>query len=143
MFRSVLSVLAGIALLTAASFAIEAVVNPLLLHAFPQALPDPAALSSNTWVRMLTFAYGLWCVATGGYLAACIARRLPVRHSAAMGILQAGLTIAAMSSPEGSHASRMQWILIALLSIPAALAGGFLYKGKKLREGLEKDSASA
>jgi hypothetical protein len=142
MFRSVLSVLAGIALLTAASFAIEAVVDPLLLRAFPQALPNPAALTSNPWARMLTFAYGFACVAAGGYLAARLARRFPVRHSAAMGIVQAGLTIAAMFSPEGNHASRMQWILIALLSIPAALAGGFLLKGKRLNEGLEKDSAS-
>ena len=138
MLRSVLSVLAGIAILTAASFAIEAVVNPLLLRAFPQALPSMAALASNPWVRMFTFAYGLTCVAGGGYAAARIARRLPVKHAAAMGILQAGLTIAAMLSPEGNHASRMEWITIAVLSVPAALAGGFLYKGTKLNEGLEK-----
>ena len=53
------------------------------------------------------------------------------QHAAAMGILQAGLTIAAMLSPEANHASRMQWITIAILSILGALAGGFLYKGKK------------
>ena len=141
MLRSVLSVLAGIAVLTAASFAIEAVVNPLLLRAFPQALPSPAALSSNSWVRMVTFAYGLICVAAGGYVAARIARRLPIRHAAAMGMVQAGLTVAAMLSPEANHASRMQWIAIAILSIPAALAGGFLYQGKKLNEGLEKAPA--
>jgi hypothetical protein len=126
MFRSVLSVLAGIAVLTAASFAIEAAVAPLLLRIFPQALPNPAALSTNQSVRILTFAYGLMCVALGGYVAARIARRLPVRHAAAMGIVQAGLTIAAMLSPEGSHASRLQWIAIALLTIPAASAGGLL-----------------
>ena len=141
MLRSILSVLAGIAILTAASFAIEAIVNPLLLRAFPRALPSPAALPLNQWVRMLTFAYGLTCVAAGGYVAARIARRLPLRHAAAMGILQAGLTIAAMLSPEANHASRMQWIAIAILSIPAALAGGFVYKGKKLNEGLEKAPA--
>jgi hypothetical protein len=143
MFRSVLSILAGIALLTVASFAIEVVVDLLLLHAFPQTLPSRAALASNPWVRMLTFAYGFTCVAAGGYAAARIARRFPIRHAAAMGILQAGLTVAAMLSPEGNHASRMQWVLIAILSIPAALAGGFLYKGKTFHEGLEKDSASA
>ena len=117
-------------------------MNPLLLRAFPQVLPGPAALSSNQWVRMLTFAYGLICVGAGGYVAARIARRLPIRHAAAMGFLQAGLTIAAMFSPEGNLASRMQWITIAILSIPAALAGGLLYKGKKLNEGLEKAPAS-
>jgi|SRR5580658_893301 hypothetical protein len=142
MLRSVLSVLAGIAILTAASFAIEVVVNPLLLRAFPQALPSPAALSSNQWVRMLMFAYGFTCVAAGGYVTARIARRSPIKHAAAMGIVQAGLTLAAMLSPEANHASRMQWITIAVLSISAALAGGFLYTGKKLNEGMEKSPAS-
>jgi len=68
MVRSVLSVLAGIAVLTAASFAIEAAVDPLLLWVFPQALPSPKALSANQWVRKLTFAYGFLCVAAGGYI---------------------------------------------------------------------------
>jgi hypothetical protein len=63
-----------------------------------------------------------------------MARRLPIKHAAAMGILQAGLTMAAMLSPEAIHASRMQWITIAILSIPAALAGGFLYKGTQVNE---------
>jgi hypothetical protein len=125
MIRSILAVLAGIAVLTAASFAIEAAVDPLLLRLFPRALPDPAALSTNQWVRTFTFAYGLLCVASGGYVAARIARRLPIRHAAAMGIVQAGLTIAAMFSPEASHASRLQWITIAIVSVPAALAGGW------------------
>jgi hypothetical protein len=36
MFRSVLSLLAGIVVRTATSFAIEAAVNPLLLLVFPK-----------------------------------------------------------------------------------------------------------
>lgn len=126
MVRSVLSVIAGIAVLTLASFAIEAALNPLLLRAFPEALPGPAALSTNPWVRALTFAYGLICVAAGGYVTARVAPRLPVQHAAAMGIVQAGLTIMAMRSPIGNHASPAVWILTALLTIPAALAGGIL-----------------
>ena len=143
MVRSVLSVLAGIAVLTLASFAIEAALNPLLLQAFPEALPGPEALASNPWVRALTFAYGLLCVATGGYIAARVARRLPVTHAAVMGVIQAGLTIMAMLSPVGNHASRLQWIIIAILSIPAALVGGVVYKGRKPNDGLEKAPASA
>ena len=142
MVRSVLSVLAGIAVLTLASFAIEAALNPLLLRAFPEALPGPEALSSNPWVRAVTFAYGLMCVAAGGYVAARVARRLPIKHAAAMGIIQAGLTIMAMLSPVGNHASPMQWILIAILSIPAALVGGVVYKGRKPNDGLERAQAS-
>jgi hypothetical protein len=133
MLRSMLSVLAGIVVLTVASFAIEAALDPLLLRLFPRAVPNPAALSTNQWVRALTFAYGFACVAAGGFVTARIARRLPIKHAAAMGIVQAGLTIAAMLSPEGSHASRSQWIVIAILSIPAALAGGSLYKRRETR----------
>ena len=133
MLRSVLSVIAGIAVLTAASFAIEAAVDPLLLRAFRQALPGPAALSTNPWVKTLTFSYGLICVALGGYIAARIARRSPIKHAAAMGIVQACLTIVAMVSPEANHASRWQWITTAVLSVPAALAGGTLYKPAKSR----------
>lgn len=127
MLRSVLSVLAGIAVLTVASFAIEAALDPLLLRAFPDALRGPEALSENLWVRTLTFTYGLMCVSAGGYVTVWIARRLPMRHAAVLGIVQAGLTISAMLSPLAYHASRLQWIATALLSFPAALAGGAVY----------------
>jgi len=143
MVRSVLSILAGIAVLTVASFAIEAALDPLLIWAFPETLPGPEALSSNPWVRVLTFAYGSMCVAAGGYIAARVARRRPFTHAAVMGIIQAGLTILAMLSPVGNHASRLQWIVIAVLSIPAALVGGVVYKGRKPNDGLENAPAGA
>jgi hypothetical protein len=143
MLRSVVSVLAGIAGLTVASFAIEAALNPLLLRVFSDALPGQEALSSNQWVRALTFAYGLMCVAAGGYITARIAERVPVQHAAAMGIFQAGLTIIAMLSPVGNHASRLQWITTAILTVPAAVVGGAVYKARKPDERLEKASASA
>jgi hypothetical protein len=129
--------------LTVASFAIEAVLNPLLVRIFPEARPGSEALSSNPWVRTLTFAYGLACVAAGGNITARVARRVPVTHAAVMGVIQAGLTIMAMLSPVGNHASRLQWVIIAILSIPAALVGGVVYKGRKPNEGLEKAPASA
>src|SRR5215475_9048420 len=119
MLRSALAVLAGIAVLTVTSFAIEAAVNPFLIPAFPQA------------VKPLTFAYGFVCVALGGYVTARLARRRPTIHAAAMGIVQAGLTVGAMFSPEANHATPLQWVLIAILSIPAAILGGMLYKGPK------------
>lgn len=143
MIRSLLSVLSGITVLTLAAFAIEAALNPLLLWIFPGALPGPEALSSNPWVRTLTFAYGLMCVATGGNVAARVAQRLPVQHAAAMGIIQSGLTIVAMVSPVANHASRWVWITTAILVIPAALMGGVVYKHRKPNDGLETASASA
>ena len=143
MVRSVLSVLAGIAVLTVTSFAIEAAVNPLLIRAFPETLPGPEALSANPWVRTLTFAYGLMCVAAGGFITALVAQRRPVTHAAAMGVVQAGLTILAMLSPVADHASRVQWIVIAILSIPAAIVGGVIYKGRKSNDGLEQAPTGA
>jgi hypothetical protein len=143
MIRSLLSVLAGIVVLTLASFAIEAALDPLLLWAFPKALPGPEALQGNPWVRVLMFAYGFVCVAAGGYVASRVAGRMPLTHAAVMGIVQAGLTVMAMLSPAGSHASRSQWILTAILSVPAALVGGVLYKGRKRNGRLEEDTASA
>jgi hypothetical protein len=143
MIRSLLSVLAGIAVLTVASFAIEAALNPLLLRVFPEALSGPEALSSNPWVKTLMFAYGLMCVTAGGYVAARVARRLPVQHAAAMGIIQSGLTLIAMLSPVANHASRWVWIITTVLTIPAALVGGIVYKRRKPNDGLEKAPASA
>ena len=142
MIRTVLAIIAGIAVLTVTSFAIEAALDPLLIWAFPEVLPGPEALASNPWVRALTFTYGFLCVAAGGYVAAWVARRRPVTHAAVLGIIQAGLTIVAMLSPVGNHAAPWQWILIAILSIPAALVGGFVYKGRKPNDRLERAPAS-
>ena len=129
MLRSLLAVLTGIAVLTAASFAIEAVVDFFLPR--------------SGWVRVLTYSYGLLCVAAGGYVAGRIARRSPVRHAIAMGVVQAGLTVVAMFSPEAFHATRLQWILIAIGSIPAAAVGGVFNKGARSSEGLAKAPARA
>jgi hypothetical protein len=41
MIRSVAGVFAGIVSLTAVSFAIEAVADPLLMHLFPRPFPMP------------------------------------------------------------------------------------------------------
>jgi putative membrane protein (TIGR04086 family) len=133
MLRSVLSVLAGIAVLTAASFAIEAAVDFIL----------PRSLSAHGSVRILTYAYGMLCVSAGGFVAARIARRSPVQHAMAMGVVQAGITVLAMFSPERNHASPLQWIFIAACSMPAAVLGGILYKGVKSRAGLAKAPARA
>jgi hypothetical protein len=75
MIRSVLAILAGIAVLAAASSAIEAAVDLLLLRAH--------------------------------------------------------------------HASPFQWVITAVLSIPAALLGGILFERRQTDEGLEKAPASA
>ena len=79
--------------------------------------------------KALMFAYGFASVALGGYVAARIARHRKLFHTSIMALLQAGLTILAMLSPDVSnHASTAQWIATAVLTIPAALLGGVLWR---------------
>ncbi|MEO8100544.1 MAG: hypothetical protein ABI811_22795 [Acidobacteriota bacterium] len=120
--RSVLAVVAGIAVLTVLSFSIEAVVNPALLYLFAGALPDAAALAANLPARLLMMTYSLACVAAGGYVTAWIARRAPVRHAVAMGVLQALMTIDVWLSGFAS-APAWQWMLSIALLVPAAWWG--------------------
>jgi hypothetical protein len=121
--RSVLAVLAGIVVLTAASFAIEALANPLIMRAFPHTLQNEAALNQNVPVKLFTIAYSTLCVVAGGYAAATIARRFPVRHAVIMGVIQVALTLAAMLKFYG-HAYLWVWIAGIALTVPAAAWGG-------------------
>jgi hypothetical protein len=125
MIRSVLAVLAGIAALTAASFAIEAVANPAMMRMFPQALPDEAALSRNIPATLFMIAYTSLCVAAGGYVTAWVARRAPLGHGLALGIVQEGLTILAMMS-FSDKGSRLSWIATLVMTIPLALRGALI-----------------
>ena len=125
MIRSVLAVLAGIVVLTITSFAIEAVADPLMLRVFPHALPDKAALSHNLPASLFLFAYTSLCVAAGGYVTAWLARRSPVRHAVAMGVVQVALTVLAMMSPRIVAPFR-NWIATLVLTIPTAWCGGLL-----------------
>jgi hypothetical protein len=113
MLRSVLAVVAGIAVLTVTSFAIEAAMNPLLTKTFPGAL------------RIVTVIYTMACVAAGGYVTSWMAPRAPVRHALIMGLIESALTVVAMLSlPE--HAPLWSWIAGIVLTTPAAWLGGLL-----------------
>jgi len=122
--RSILAVLAGLAVITAASFGIEAVADPLLMNML--ALPDKAALTHNSAVSLFTMAYTLLCVVGGGYVTAKLARRLPVRHALILGLLQAALMVPAMMS-FADPGPLWRWVLGMVLVIPAAWAGGAIY----------------
>lgn len=123
MVRSILAVLTGVLTLTAISFGIEAIVDPVLLRAFPEALPDRAAISHSVPASLLTFAYGTFSVAVGGYVTAWIAGRAPMRHALIMGILQAALTILAMTTLR-DQAPMWIWMSSIAMSLPAAVLGG-------------------
>lgn len=131
MIRSILAVLAGIAVLTATSFAIEAVANPLMMRMFPNALPSQSAISHNLPATLFLFTYTFLCVAAGGYVTAWLARRSKMLHVVIMGGIQVLLTIWAMLSiPE--QAPLRNWIASMVLTVPAAWCGGIL-RAKVLR----------
>jgi predicted aconitase with swiveling domain len=111
MLRSALAVIAGILVLTVASFAIEAVADPLM--------------SRNVPARIFMLAYTMLCVAAGGYVTAWLARRSQVRHAVIMGVIEAVFTVGAMMALPG-HAPLWSWVAGIVLIIPAAWFGGML-----------------
>jgi len=122
MIRSGLAVLAGIVVLTIASFAIEAVANPLVLRVLPDALQSGAPLSHALPARLFMMAYTTLSVAAGGYVTAWIARRSPMWHGAIMGAIEVALTILAMFKL--SHQAPLwSWIAGMVLLVPAAWFG--------------------
>jgi hypothetical protein len=125
MLRSILAVLAGIAVLTIASFAIEAAADPLLLRMFPQALPNLAAISYNLPASLFMIGYTMLCVAAGGYVTARMARRAAVWHAIVMGVIQVALTVWAMEA-FADKAPLRNWVLTIALTVPATWFGGML-----------------
>jgi len=112
--------------LTIVSFAIEAAANPLLMHLFPSALPDAAALAGNFPARLFMLAYTMFSIVVGGYVTAWIARRAQIIHAAIMGIIEVAFTLYVMiAAPfsEVHHAPRWGWIAGIILMIPAACLG--------------------
>ncbi|HXS28902.1 MAG TPA: hypothetical protein VN730_14655 [Steroidobacteraceae bacterium] len=126
MIRSLLAILAGVATLTAISFGIEAIADPLLMALFPVALPRRSALSHNLPATLFGFVYGSLSVAAGGYVTGWIAARAPVLHSAVMGGVQILLTIWAAAAM-WNHSPAINWIVTLIVTMPAALLGGWLF----------------
>jgi hypothetical protein len=126
MFRSTLAILAGLVAILITSFGIEAVVNPLLMRTFPEALPNEEALSGNHYVWLLTSFYTFLCVIAGGYVAARLAVRDQTQHAMALGLIQSVLTIPAMMAFPGK-APIWGWIISMIAVIPAAWCGGLIY----------------
>ena len=126
MIRSILAVLAGLVALTTVSFAIEIAADPLLMHLFPRALPDAAALAGNLPARLLMAAYTTFAIGVGGYVTAWIARRSRLTLAATMGAIEVAFTLyVMMAGPfhEAHPAPPSVWITGLVLMIPAACLG--------------------
>ncbi|MGD0894078.1 MAG: hypothetical protein ABR923_21365 [Terracidiphilus sp.] len=126
MIRSILAVVAGLVALTIVSFAIEAAADPLLMHLFPGALPDAAALAGNLPARVFMVAYTTFAIVVGGYITAWIARSSRLTCAAILGAIEVAFTLYVMiAAPfhEAHPAPRWVWIAGVVLMIPAACLG--------------------
>jgi len=126
MIRSILAVVAGLVTLTIVSFAIEAAADPLIMHLFPHALPDAAALAGSFPARLFMLAYTTFSILVGGYVTAWIARRAQLTYATIMGAVEVAFTLYVMIAapfPEAHRAPRWGWIAGMILMIPAACLG--------------------
>lgn len=125
MTRSVLAVLAGIVTLIVVSFALEAAADRLSMTLWPQAFPTRSALHHSVPEAVVMFIYGTVSVTAGAAVTAWLAPARPLRHAAALGLVQSGLTVSAMVAM-WSHAPAMTWIVTWVTALPAACLGGWL-----------------
>jgi hypothetical protein len=122
--RSVLAVIAGIAVLTVTSFAIEWMTDPVLAGVFPDAQSE-GSTSHNGARRLIMFIYTTLCVAFGGYVTAWLARGSEARHAVIMGAIQMALTAMAMIEFH-DKAPLWFWIVGIVVTVPAAWCGGII-----------------
>ena len=101
MLRSVGAVLAGELTLVISSFALEFVVDSVLLRAWPQSFPNLRALATSNAVMALTVGYTVLCSGLAGFVAALVAGRSEVKHAMALAALQEVLTASAMVTHPG------------------------------------------
>jgi hypothetical protein len=117
--RSILAVLAGYLVLVVGIGVTDFVLSLLSPSGYPNG-PKPGA----KWM-IIELVIGAFLIVCGGYLTASLARRAEMRHALALGVLTA--TIAAISLII-YHGLQPVWfqLVVVLVAIPAALAGGRL-----------------
>lgn len=140
LLRTVGAVIAGILVLAALSFGIEAAANPLMLRLFPQAFPNAAALARSFPAHLVMFAYTFLSIVAGGYVAAWIAsipvrtsgapgapiaREHPLRDAIIMGVVEALFTAWVMTM-SFHQAPLYSWIVGIVVCVPGAWLGAVL-----------------
>ena len=123
MLRSAGSVLAGVLTLLISSFAIEFVVDSILLHTFPHSFPNQQALAASNAVMAFTFGYTLLCAVLAGYVTAGVAGRSEMKHALALAVVQDMLTLLAMVK-HVAPAPTWAWVCNLTLVPLAVLMGG-------------------
>ena len=124
--RSVLAVLAGLAAFSLALFAMEAGGTALMFRIDPSLPPDASIINRNAVTMALWVVWLAVSMAAGGCVTARIAPGRRAGHAAAMGTIQALMTLAAMFSVQ-SDDPLWFWIAGIAAMIPAAWYGGARY----------------
>ena len=144
MWRSILrtvgAIIAGIMVLAALSFGIEAAADPLMMHLFPQVFPNADAVAHSVPGQVVMFVYTFLSIVAGGYVAAWIAstpvrrsgapgtpvaREHPLRDVVIMGVIEALFTAWIMSTK--FHQPLLHSCLVGIVvCIPSAWLGGIL-----------------
>ena len=125
MTRSILAVFTGIVVLTLLTFVIEAATTPLLMHAFPNALPTEEAMQRNVPMKLFILFYSALCMVAAGYITAWIASRNELPLAIIMAAIQVALTAWAMSAFY-DRAPLWAWLAGMVLMVPAACLGAKL-----------------
>jgi hypothetical protein len=128
--RSVLAVLAGLAAMSAVSFAIEIPLRVLTLRLFSSSFPDRASLDTSLGWMVSQSLYTVPAAILGGYVAAWVASRREVAHAVAMAIVQELLIVALMFNPP--HPVPPWLWAVALIVTPfAIICGGYLRRPRQ------------
>lgn len=106
----------------AASFLIWIVVSTISAIAGSRPEDMTAAFSSSGSLFGISLAIGLLCTISGGFLTAHIAKKLELKHAFVMGSLSAFTSLIV----EGVQVQNEYQAMALLLTIPAALLGGYL-----------------
>jgi hypothetical protein len=123
MLRSAASVVAGVVTLVISSFAIEFVVDSILLRTLPHSFPNERALAASNSVMALTLGYTVLCAVLAGYVTARLAGKSEMKHALALAVVQDLLTLLAMIS-HVAPAPRWAWACNLTLVPLAMLVGG-------------------
>lgn len=142
MTRSILSVFAGLVVLTLLTFSIESATTPVLMAAFPSALPTKAAMQGSVPIKLFILVYSTLSMIAAGYLTAWIAQRNPRRLAIIMATIQMGLTAWAMSAFY-DHAPLWAWLAGMALMVPAAWLGAGWWMKRSAGAARPRQSASA
>jgi hypothetical protein len=137
MSRSILAVVAGVAVLIGGALATDA----LLMNLFPAALDARGRVSGNA-VASLMLSYSAAYCALAGYVAGWIARRREEPHAFALGVV---LTILLVYPTIKFWDMTPAWYHVALfvLTVPACVAGGRWRALRKSRRAISVSRAVA